>query len=139
MANDSPAQSVESRHVSSGNEDEGFTIDYSLFDFTSQSDLTKRSLSNKKSPQVTCSTSTNPPAAKRQRSSYIQQPRVPTQQSIIEAPQLPMKSNDSILGSDSLKPSSIPVAQASSQTLGDENSDEDPMAELEAWLKTAET
>lgn len=115
--------------------DDNFAIDDSLFDFVTEQDPNTDVFPSRKSFQFPSPTKAGPSAPKKQRTSYVQQN---TSKGSSTRPVVP------ILSSVSLAPSGIPTINASSQTIFDEDpcegpDEEDPFAELEAWLKTAET
>lgn len=127
----SPAKHADTSEEQQSRQDDGecFAIDYSLFDFVQEPDSHTDSLPSKTTLKVTSHIQASPPANKRRRSSYVQQPRAFVQQANFTSPSAMKPFPASV----SVTPSNIPPVESESHAL---NEAEDPLAELEAWLQS---
>lgn len=128
----SPAKNDNISEEQQYRQDDGecFAIDYSLFDVVQEPDSHTDSLPPKTLLKAPSHMQASPPANKRRRSSYVQQPQAFVQQASLNASQSLMKPS---APSFSVTPSNVPLLESESQTL---NEAEDPLAELEAWLQS---
>ncbi|KAF7986542.1 hypothetical protein HWV62_26264 [Athelia sp. TMB] len=134
MPSPTRSENLNERQDASGTDD-NFAMDDSLFDFVSEQDPNMGLFPSQKSLQLPSPTKAGPSAPKKQRTSYVQQN---TSKGSSMKPIVPVSS------SVSLVPSGTPSINAPSQAIDVEDpcedpGEEDPFAELEAWLKTAET